>query len=166
MWQFKTWNVTRLKNSKCDSSRPQKCDKALKKKKKKKVKMWQNSNCEKNQTLKMCQLTNARCERNTRFYSLFVPCRFFGNAKQTNAVFFSNTSCCAISKKFWNWAPKRKILAKNILRNPFLNMKSTRFEHTMKKIWCPFQKLKLWQNSTTLIVTKLNNPNSDKTQQL
>ena len=28
--------------------------------------------------------------RDTRFYSLFVQGRFFGNTKQTNAVFFSN----------------------------------------------------------------------------
>ena len=29
-------------------------------------------------------------------------------------------------------------LKKNILKNPFLNMKSTTFEQTMKKTFCPF----------------------------
>ena len=33
---------------------------------------------------------------------------------------------------------KERYLQKNILRNPFQNMKSTTFERTMKKTFCPF----------------------------
>ena len=36
------------------------------------------------------RILKAPLERDTRFYSLFVQGHFFGNTKQTNAVFFSN----------------------------------------------------------------------------
>ena len=36
------------------------------------------------------RVKTGKCLRDTRFYSLFVQGRFYGNAKQRNAVFFSN----------------------------------------------------------------------------
>ena len=42
-------------------------------------------------------------KRDTRFYSLFVPGCFFGNAKQTNYVFFCNIWCFVITNPSFIW---------------------------------------------------------------
>ena len=37
----------------------------------------------------------------------------------------------------WKLAPKRKVLVKKYIGKSFLNMKSTTFEQTTDKTWCP-----------------------------
>ena len=96
---------------------------------------------------------------------VFCWCWFFGNAKQTNAVFFCNIWCLSlvITKASFLWfglvwlhkcwymysfsefmqeeklssflAPKKRYLHKNIL-----SMKSTTFKQTMKKLCCPLRR--------------------------
>ena len=61
MWQdYKTWNVTKLKNSNCGITQNTQYDKKKIKNKKKMWQNWKKSKCDKNQKLKMWQKSKTK----------------------------------------------------------------------------------------------------------
>ena len=87
-------------------------------------------------------------------------------------VYMNNFEIIKSERSFGSYHQKESYWQKYILRNPFLNMKITTFEPTMKKPFCPFKILTKLKNSNydktkkNQIMTKLKNSNGDKTQKL